>query len=119
MINRHERCIGIVLCKWKQLFIQLWFCASSYEIAAHSHPEEDIELMYLFGSTTFFRVDSNMGLQSYRPKWYHLFRTFTVKAGTVHWFTVSSLPLVFVNISKFKDGATAKSAAQDFKLTTD
>lgn len=117
MINYHEKCTGIVLFKWRQRFIQLWICKRGYEIKPHSHPEEDIELMYLFGKTVFYRKhetypDVN---EVYKPKWYHVFRTFTVKAGTIHWFTVSSLPLVFINFSKFKKGYKAKSAAIDFK----
>lgn len=114
MINRHESCIGIVLFKWRQRFIQLWFCAGGYAIDPHSHPEEDIELMYLFGKTTFFRY-TNSKVESFKPRWYHVFRKFTVKAGVTHWFTASNVPLVFINFSTFKDGFTPKSAALDYK----
>lgn len=124
MINRHEGCWGLVLFKWRQRFIQIWFCKSGYEIKPHSHPEEDIELMYIFGSTTFFRMPrwskfystfDYMIPEKFTPKWYHIFRTFTVNNGVRHWFKVSKWPLVFINFSTFLPGNKAKSAAIDFK----
>lgn len=114
LINRHEKCWGIVLFKWRQKFIQLWYCPAGYNIQPHSHPEEDIELMYIAGTTTFTRV-INLRAQSFTPKWYHIFQTFSVKAGTYHYFKVSKWPLIFINFSTFKKGFKPKSAAIDFK----
>ena len=116
-LNKHESCFGIVLFRSAIRFVQVWFCAAGYTIESHSHPHEDIELMFVFGSTTFFRqVDGQT--QSFTPKWYHVGRRFTVSAGTVHWFTVSKWPLVFINFSRFKDGYKPVSAAIDFQPTT-
>lgn len=114
MINYHEKCVGIVLFKFRQLFIQLWLCPANYEIKPHSHPEEDIKLVYLLGKTTFFRLVGD-DLQSFSPRWFHAGRAFNVHAGILHSFTVSNWPLVFINISRFKKGCKAKSAALDFK----
>lgn len=120
LLNHHEKCLGIVLFKWRQRFVQLWLCPSGYKIQKHSHPEEDIELMYIFGSSVFYRLTSSYVFteyqESYKPKWYHIFRCFSVPAGTIHWFEVSKWPLVFINFSTFKDNIKPKSAAIDFKL---
>lgn len=116
LFNRHEQCIGVVLWKWRQTFVQLWYCPKGYEIKTHSHPEEDIELMYIFGKTVFYK-DSYSSTRAFKPKWYHMFQTFSVPAGTAHWFTVSNIPLLFINFSTFKQGFKAKSAAIDFKPT--
>lgn len=124
IINYHESCVGIVLFKWRQKFIQLWYCPKGYEIKPHSHPEEDIELMYLFGSTVFYRQNQNINYiirgwldnpESYKPKWYNVFRRFSVPANTKHWFIVSKWPLIFINFSTFSEGNKPKSAAVDFK----
>lgn len=75
--------------------------------------------MYLFGDTTFSRIKHRWDgdyIEDFTPHWYDCFRKFTVKAGQVHWFTVSELPLLFINISTFKRGYKPKSAAVDFKL---
>lgn len=113
MIDRHESCIGIRLFKSSRWFIQLWVCMPNYEIKPHSHDEEDIELMYILGKTTFYR--KNGEVQSFTPKWYNVFRKFSIPAGTIHWFTVSNLPLIFINFAKFKQGIVPKSASIDFQ----
>lgn len=112
LFNRHERCIGLRLWKSKTRFVQLWYCPRGYRVEPHSHNDEQIELMYLFGKTTFFRLSSVV--ESLSPRWYHMFKSFTVKAGQVHWFTVSTMPLVFINFATFLNGKEPTSAAIDF-----
>lgn len=118
IINRHERCVGIRLWKSKTRFIQLWYCPRGYEVKPHSHNDQHIELMYLFGKTTFYRhgVISNPSgyIESFSPRCKHILKRFTVKTGQRHWFTVSSLPLVFINFATFVDGKRPVSAAEDF-----
>lgn len=86
--------------------------------------------MYLFGNAEFWRTkleyndvfksgDDNIHehvkeSEGFKPKWYHMFRSFSVKAGQIHWFTVSSLPLIFINFATFIDGKKPTSAAVDF-----
>lgn len=113
MVDRYERCIGFRLFKSISCFVQLWYCKSGYTIPLHSHDEQDIELVYLFGKTTFFRVIDGK-TQSFTPSFWNIGRRFTIPAGTLHYFTVSNLPLVFINIAKFRNGHTPKSAAIDF-----
>lgn len=113
-INRHERCVGIRLWKSSRRFIQLWFCPSGYEIQQHSHPDEEIELRYLFGKSIFYRLKGK-NVESFRPRWYHFGRSFTIPAGVVHWFKVSTWPLVFINSATFPKGVTPRSAAIDYK----
>lgn len=121
IINRHERCVGIQLWKSKTRFIQLWYCPRGYEVKPHSHNDQHIELMYLFGRTTFSRINSDdvncLYTEMHTPSWYNMFRKFTVKPKQLHWFTVSSLPLIFINFAMFIDGKRPVSAAIDFHTT--
>lgn len=113
LINRHEDCVGITLWKFGQTNIELWYCPAGYEIQPHSHPKEHIELMFIAGKATFYRI-KNM-TQSFTPRWYHMFRRFTVTPGRVHWFSVSHRALIFINIARFIDGHKPTSAAVDFE----
>lgn len=118
LIRRHEKCVGFLLFKFRQFTAELWYCPSNYVIAEHSHPNEDIELMFLFGSTIFYRrEDPALNEEFYIPKWYHAFRCFSVPAGFSHRFLVGNKPLLFINFASWKAGVTPTSASVDFKLT--
>src|SRR5579859_3900335 len=101
IINRHKSCIGITLFRLFNLNIELWYCPRGFKIEPHSHPEEDIQLMYLFGKTTFYLVHESIGGKRFIPKWYHFGHCFSVPAGFEHWFVVSKWPLIFINFAKF------------------
>lgn len=130
LIDRHGPCIGLRLFKSKKRFIQLWYCPRNYQVESHSHNDQNIELMYLFGKTTFHRVKDEVTgagtffethyplVESFTPRWYHIFTRFTVRCAQVHWFSVSYLPLIFVNFAIFIDGKEPTSAAIDFHPTT-
>ena len=118
LIRHYESCVGLLLYKVGQHTAELWYCPAGYSIKPHSHPQEDIELMFLYGKTTFFRIKSTEStMQYYKPKWYNIFRSFSVKAGWTHWFTVGKRSLVFINFAKWKVGVVPTSASVDFKLT--
>jgi len=112
--NSHEGCRGVTLWRGKKKHVELWYCPKNYQIAVHSHPQEDIELMYVFGKATFVRIDFRNVYEHLRlNRWWFLHR-FTVPAGWNHYFTVSNWPLVFINIATFKEGKTPTSASVDF-----
>lgn len=87
--------------------------------------------MYLFGSATFYRqiaknvtvsknevftmTTTNIKYEGIKPKWYNIFRRFSVPEDTNHWFSVSKWPLIFINFATFKNGYKPQSAAIDFK----
>ncbi len=116
LINRHGPCRGITLFRLFSYNIELWFCPKGYTIEKHSHPKEEIELMFIKGDTTFYRLSSFGEVQYYIPAWTDIFQTFSVKPGQVHWFSVSNKSLIFINFSRFIDGKPT-SAANDFQLT--
>lgn len=119
LFRRHESCVGLLLFKWNQKTAELWYCPKGYIIAEHSHPDEDIELMYLMGSTSFYRRRP-FGFKladSITPCWWNIFKRFTVPAGWSHWFVVGKLPLIFINFATWRDGVKPTSASVDFKLT--
>jgi hypothetical protein len=105
----------MTLFKWGKRLIEIWFVPRNYEIPRHSHPSEDIELMFIFGDAIFCRmVDSEKFIHSKHVTLKNIFSTFTVKAGTIHWFhSRHKLPLIFINFSKWS--TTPTSASVDFK----
>lgn len=130
LIDRHGPCIGIRLWKSGQKFVQLWIIPPNYIIEPHSHDDENIELMYLWGKTTFWRA-----VRVVKSKFYHndeliekietdeegfiptrhdVGRCFSVPAGTMHWFKTTSTRLIFINFSTFIKGKSPRSAALDF-----
>lgn len=118
LFNRHERCYGLTLFRAFQWNVEIWVCLPGYEIKPHSHPNEHVELMYLFGRTTFYRINvndvNNLFTESFTPCKKNIFKTFTISPGTIHWFKVSTWPLVFINFARFLDGHKPVSAAKDF-----
>lgn len=119
LVNRHGPCWGLTLFRWKQRRAELWYCPRNYVIEEHSHSNEDIELMYLMGSTVFYRRDRRTNVQEWKRMTWRMFgRSFSVKHYHSHWFTVGKLPLLFINFQHFLPGAKPRSAAQDFTITT-
>lgn len=118
IFRKHEVCRGLLLYKIGRYTAELWFCPSGYEIKEHSHPQEDIELMFLFGNTTFFRRQK-VGMQEepFRPLWKHVGKCSTVPAGWSHRFEVGKWPLLFINFAKWKSGVEPTSASVDFELS--
>lgn len=119
IFNKHEGCRGITLFKLGARRVELWFCPAGYAIEEHSHPKEDIELMYLFGDTLFFRrnLAKPEKVEWERMTWKRFGAKFSVRYFHSHWFTVGRLPLVFLNFQKFREGFKPESAAKDFEVT--
>lgn len=116
LIHRYERAIGIRLWRWNRYQIEIWFCGPNWTIRPHSHPDEDIELAFVFGIGSQFARQKwpLVAPETFTPKFpRHVGRRFSVAAGTVHWFTVSKWPLVFINFERWHK--TPTSAAIDLK----
>ena len=119
ILNRYDSCRGLTLFKWGQLRVEVWYCPAGYTIIEHSHPSEDVELMYVFGSTTFYRRDiRDDKVESVKCGIKYLFRKFSVRFFHSHWFSVGRLPLIFINFQRFLPGNKPVSAAIDFKIAT-
>lgn len=115
IFNRYESCRGFTIFKFKKFRIEIWYCPAKYEIIEHRHPEEDIELIFIFGQTVFSRRDINSGvIESLATSWKMFGRKFSVKHYHSHWFKVGRLPLIFINVQRFFNDYDVKSAAQDF-----
>jgi hypothetical protein len=100
--------------------MELWYCPSGFNIVEHSHPKENVELLYLFGNTIFYRRNLFNGkMESKEVGKRQWLEKFTVNYYHSHWFKVGKLPLVFLNIQRFLTGAKPESAAKDFKVTTE
>lgn len=119
IFNNHGPCKGITLFRFFQLRAELWYIPAYFNITEHSHPAEDVELIHLFGSSTFYRRDLNTGLkESVNVRMFSGFKKFTVKHFHSHWFSINSMPMFFINIQRFLPGCKPVSAAVDFFDTT-
>ena len=120
LFNTHGPCRGISLLRWGNLTMELWFCPPGYRIEEHSHPHEDIELVFLWGEALFKSTSKRKGNLSqsfYATSPHDTLKHFTVESGDVHSFVVSRKWLVFLNIARWKDGYIPTSAAKDFQVT--
>lgn len=122
-INRYESCIGITLYKFGSKRAELWIIPRNYTIIEHQHSNENIELMFLFGRTTFYRrpvydnQEVKVPAESLTTRWRFFGRCFSVKYYHSHWFKTTNWPLVFINFQTFLLGKKPVSAAEDFKIT--
>lgn len=115
IFNRHEKCFGITLYRFGRYRAEIWFCAPLYNIVEHSHFEEDVELMHIYGDTKFTRRNLwNGAIESVIPR---MFQKFSVRHYHSHWFSVGKKWLVFINFQKFRKNYKPKSAAIDFNIT--
>ena len=117
MIERYERCWGLSLPAIGRLKIEFWFCPPRYKIRPHTHKNQDIKLILLFGHNVLFHRRKKFKYlgDAFLAKFKHIGRIFTINAGDEHSFDVSNWPLIFMNIEHWKVKPT--SAAHDFQLT--
>lgn len=117
MVKRYESCIGLSLPSFGRWKIEFWSAPAGYAIKEHTHPNQDIKLIFLFGhGVTFHRVrntSTSSKHQKQTMKWWNIGRAFTILAGDSHWFEVSNRRLLFMNIEKWKDGIKPTSASED------
>jgi hypothetical protein len=117
LINKYERCRGLTLFKWGRKRMELWYIPPGYKIIEHTHPDENVELMFIFGKTRFFRRDIYTGKIDYViTNWKYFAKRFTVGCFHSHWFETTSWPLVFINFQTFLWGTKPRSAAKDFLI---
>lgn len=110
-----KKCFGLSLPAFGRFKLEFWFICPRYEIKPHSHPNQDIELMLLFGHNVLLTRNGN---EKFKAKIWNIFKVFSIPAGVTHTFSVSRFPLIFMNIEKWKVGVKPTSAADDFKEVT-
>ncbi len=116
-IERYDKCVGLSFKPRGRRKIEIWFVPRKYEIIPHSHPNQDIKLIFLFGhNINFYRRKLNALLPDFfRAKFWNIGKSFNIRAGDIHYFKVSSFPLLFLNIEQWHtDNIT--SAATDFNI---
>lgn len=116
IFHRWKNCRGMTLFRWGRLHIELWYFPAGTVVPSHAHPQEDIEVMYLFGSVVFHRQKQRTRqVVSFVPRWYDFCRLLSIPRGDSHWFTVGKWPLIAVNFEIWQGKPT--TAADDFVLT--
>ena len=116
LFNTYGPCFGISIYQRNQLSVELWFVPPQYEIPAHSHPNEHIELYHVYGRSLFSRecpIDKRHRCAMMDT--FSWLQHFTVPAGWNHWFSTTKTWLIFFNVAKWKDGVKPTSASEDFK----
>lgn len=109
MIQRHNRCWGLTLWRWKNKQVELWFCPKGETIVDHFHENIDSKIIYLGG-----KMDGHIAHEHKQFGWRDIFRMFCIPKGTVHGAKVTGLFAVFANVETWTDKAVT-SAARDFK----
>jgi hypothetical protein len=121
LFRRYEQCYGLSLPaigRWK---IEVWFCMPNYKIKEHAHNNEDITLVFLFGKDVVFHKHSliyNTPIIFLANFPRHFLKCFNIWAGESHYFEVSSTPLIFLSIERWKKGVKITSASEDLQLTS-
>ena len=97
--------------------IELWYFPSGFFIERHAHPNENIEVLYLFGDVFFHREDSKD--KNNYAEWLSTGfpRFLSLPAGYIHWFNVGKWPLIAINFSRFIDTNIPISASEDIIFT--
>jgi hypothetical protein len=116
-IRFFESCVGLSLPHFGKYKVEFWYAPAGYSIKPHTHPNEDIKLILLFGHDVRFhrRKQEDFLGESFLAKFTNAFKVFTINATDEHWFEVSDWPLIFVNFEKWK--TEPSSACDDLKLT--
>lgn len=118
--KKFEKCYGLSLPaigRWK---VEFWFVMPNYKIPEHSHDNQDIKLVFLFGRYVMFRKRKRCnisGVTYLASLPYSFLKVFNIEAGYLHDFDVSSWPLVFMNIEHYKEGVKPTSASEDINFT--
>lgn len=107
MIERHNRCIGIKLFRWRRLLIELWFCPKGEVIRPHTHSQVDVTIVPLYG-TMWGAIGDKSGFV--RP--HDAGRQFKVPRGTIHSAYMFSF-CIFAGVERWAGPVT--SAALDFQ----
>lgn len=116
LINKYEKCWILSFSSIGRWKLELVYCPPNYEIQPHTHNQQDIKLIFLFGhNIRFFRQRPNGKLISFLARIRHIGKVFTIRANDIHYFNVSRWPLLFLNIERWK--TKPSSAAIDLQLT--
>lgn len=117
LFHKYESCYIISLPAFGNYKIEFVFAPPGYSIQEHTHNNQDIKLVFLFGNNIRFhrRKRGEFLWESFFAKFRDVGHIFTINSGDEHNFEVSNWPLVFMNIEKWH--TTPTSASVDLQLT--
>ncbi len=118
IIQRFEGCVGIRLFRTRKFNVELWYIPPRFRIKEHYHPNMDIEILYLWGDTTFYRNDNKKKeYLAFNTTWRNMFKLFTIKHYHSHYLCNFSKPLIFINFSKWIRNSKPQSASIDIEFS--
>lgn len=110
MFIRFQRCVGVMVWRWKRTQVEVWFCPRGELVPPHSHRGFDSLIVHLAGRMVFWAEGRGRVLNWGDVGWSKL-----IPAGAEHGLIVRGPFGVFVNFETWKhDGPT--SAVDDFIL---
>ena len=117
MLRKHESCWGISFPAIGRYKVEIWTAPAGYSIRPHSHDNEDIKLMFLYGNNVRFhrKKKGHFLSESFLATWKNIFKVFNIRAGDVHSFDVSDTRLIFINLEIWKKGVKPTSASTDLQ----
>jgi len=117
MFHKHEKCLGILLFKWKHIYVELWICAPHYSVRKHFHKKQSNKIIFLFGSVMFHKKLQNDTWKYLTLNYKNIFKSFNINAEQIHYFmNMSRLPFIFINVAKFIDNYKPMSASEDIEF---
>jgi hypothetical protein len=118
-IKTFEKCKGISFPAIGRYKVEIWTAPAGYSIKPHTHDNEDIKLIFLWGNNVRFhrRKKGSFISESFFAMWNNIGKMFNIRAGDEHSFDVSDTRLIFMNIETWKDGVVPTSASEDLTFT--
>ena len=109
VFHRHGRCRGVVLWRWAQTQVELWWVPAEERVTAHTHPRIDSTLR-------LWSLDADIGVRRPGQEWRcemggFCGRAFHIGPADAHWLQAWR-PTVILNVQRWADSPT--SAAVDW-----
>ena len=118
--HTYKDAIGFGIWKSKTRYVEIWKFPHEFDISPHTHPDEHIETMLIFGKATFCkRKPDDAGVSIFKKTglFSNMFKCLSIPAGFIHWFVVGKRwPLIVINFSKFIPGTKPMSASFDIQF---
>lgn len=118
LINRHKACIGILLHRWFNTTIELWFAPPRFRIEKHCHLNEEISFYHVYGAVHIVReepLSASTYVKTADLKGFQWFPNFSLPAGWYHWFETYNTWFIFLVKAKWVNNTKPTSAAHDFQ----
>ena len=114
-INKFRASKGLVIFKFRNILIEIWWTPKGAMIDSHYHENVDSFIIHIWGHCFFNKVvDGLNNVQEISN--FSYFKHFSILAGTIHSVLVGNRGLLFLNIEKWKLQLVGQSLVDDLIL---